>query len=219
MYSKVPYNPSTDKNCHLGGSRGQALFNKRVLPAGAECPAWPLFPRAGTVRRSRFERAMITFLDHNHLWKGATHFYHADTLSSWRKRKNLPHVPAAVDDASLQELARLIRTYFHHTDGRGNNSQKDGSLDLNFRGSHKAVEPLQAIFTTAILKLPEPPPDPKDKRYPAESGAHRRECLMTLSDLIRILATGGRSMSRTKNTRRAPKGWPNSSASIWNQHA
>ena len=43
-------------------------------------------------------------------------------------------------------------------------SKKDGSLDLNFRGSKKAIEPLQGMFTTAILKLKELPPDPKDER-------------------------------------------------------
>ncbi len=43
-------------------------------------------------------------------------------------------------------------------------SQKDGSLDLNFRGSYKSVEPLQEMFATAILKLPALPPDPKDER-------------------------------------------------------
>ena len=43
-------------------------------------------------------------------------------------------------------------------------SQKEGSLDLNFRGSYKALEPLQSMFATAILKLDELPPDPKDPR-------------------------------------------------------
>jgi hypothetical protein len=161
---------------------------------------------------NHFERAMVTFLDHHQFWKGATRFYHADTLPYWRKRKNLPHQPAVVDDASLRELASLIRNYFHHTEGRGNNcvvepfrrgeldylfaypedysqqsiewvngelgcrphnpafeviyvySQKEGSLDLNFRGSYKAIEPLQGMFATAILKLVELPPDPKDER-------------------------------------------------------
>jgi hypothetical protein len=42
-------------------------------------------------------------------------------LPYWRKRKNLLHQPAAVDEASLRELAGLIRDYFHHTEGRGNN--------------------------------------------------------------------------------------------------
>lgn len=72
-------------------------------------------------RSNHFERAMITFLDYNQFWKGATLFYHADTLSNWRKRKNLPHRPAAVDPDSLQRLADLIRDYFHRTEGRGNN--------------------------------------------------------------------------------------------------
>jgi hypothetical protein len=43
-------------------------------------------------------------------------------------------------------------------------SQKDGTVDLNFRGSPKAVEPLQAMFATEILKLTELPPDPNDER-------------------------------------------------------
>ena len=43
-------------------------------------------------------------------------------------------------------------------------SQRDGTLDLNFRGSKKAVEPLQAMFADAILKLSELPPDPADER-------------------------------------------------------
>jgi hypothetical protein len=161
---------------------------------------------------NHYKRAMVTFLDHNQFWKGATRFYHADTLPYWRKRKNLPHQPAAVDEASLRELAGLIRTYFHRTEGWGNNcvvepfrraeldyffaypedysqqsiewvngefgrrphnpafeviyvySRKGGSLDLNFRGSYKGIEPLQEIFAMAILKLPELPPDPKGER-------------------------------------------------------
>jgi transposase InsO family protein len=41
-------------------------------------------------------------------------------------------------------------------------AQKEGYL--NFRGSHKAIEPPQGMFAKAILKLPELPPDPKDER-------------------------------------------------------
>jgi hypothetical protein len=161
---------------------------------------------------NHYERAMITFLDHNTFWRGATRFYHADSLPYWRKRKNFLHREAAVDDASIQQLAGLIRNYFHHTEGRGKNcvvepfrrgeldyffaypedysqqsiewvqgefgrrphnpafeviyvySKKEGSLDLNFRGSHKAIVPLQGMFAQAILKLKELPPDPKDDR-------------------------------------------------------
>jgi len=35
---------------------------------------------------------------------------------------------------------------------------------LNFRGSYKAIEPLQSMFCSAILKLQKLPPDPKDQR-------------------------------------------------------
>lgn len=174
--------------------------------------AIPAFIKALSNLPNHCERAMVTFLDHATCWKGATRFYHADTLPYWRKRKNLPKKPAAVDDASIRHLADLIRDYFHHTEGRGKNclvepfrrgerdyffaypedhskrsiewvdgrfdprphnpafevvfvySQKEGSLDLNFRGSYKAIIPLQSMFATAILKLDELPPDPKDER-------------------------------------------------------
>jgi hypothetical protein len=36
---------------------------------------------------NHFERAMVTFLDHNQFWKGATRFYHADTLPYCRNAK------------------------------------------------------------------------------------------------------------------------------------
>lgn len=133
-----------------------------------------------------YRRAMVTFLDYPHFWKGATYFYHADTLSYWRKRKNMGYRAAAVDDASIEQLAGLIRHYFHTIEGRGNNcvvepfrrgdldyffaypedysaqevewvegsfqhrlhnpafevvyvySQREGTLDLNYRGSFKA---------------------------------------------------------------------------------
>ncbi len=161
---------------------------------------------------NHYHRAMTTYLDHDECWQGALHFYHADTLPYWRKRKNIGHAPAAVDDANILALATHIRDYFHGIEGRGNNcvvepfrrgdldyffaypedysqqsvewvdgqfgrrphnpafevvfvySQKEGTLDLNFRGAKKAMEPLQEMFATAILKLDELPPDPKDER-------------------------------------------------------
>ena len=158
-----------------------------------------------------YQRAMVTLLDHRDFWKGATLFYHADSLSYWRKRKGLPHVVASVHEEGRSALAEQIRDYFRFVEGRGNNcvveafrrgeldyffaypedysqqsvewvkgeferrphnpafeviyvySQQDGTLDLNFRGSNKALEPLQGMFATAILKLPNLPPDPDDK--------------------------------------------------------
>lgn len=159
-----------------------------------------------------YHRAMTTFLSLPVFWDGALRFYHADNLPYWRKRKNMGHNLAAVDDASIEQLALQIRDYFHNTEGRGDNcvvepfrrgdldyffaypedfaqqsvewvngefgrrphnpafevifvySQKEGTLDLNFRGAKKAVEPLQGMFATTILKLDELPPDPKDER-------------------------------------------------------
>jgi hypothetical protein len=58
--------------------------------------------------------------------------------------ENRPHTPAFV----------VVFVY----------SQEEGTLDLNFHGPAKAVEPLQGIFATAILKLDKLPPDPKDTR-------------------------------------------------------
>ena len=70
---------------------------------------------------NHYERAMVTFLDHSALWKGAMRFHFADSLSYWRKRKNLPKVAASVDDASIGELASRIKMHFHTTEGRGKN--------------------------------------------------------------------------------------------------
>ena len=85
---------------------------------------------------SHYERAMTTYLDHNILWRGATLFYHADTLPYWRKRKNFPHQSAAVDEAKVKQLAAMIRNYFHYTEGRGKNCVievfRRGELDYFF---------------------------------------------------------------------------------------
>ena len=64
-------------------------------------------------------RAMTTFLDHPACWRRAARFFHAEALPAWRKRTHLPHVPAAVDEASLQALAAGLSTYFRRTEGRG----------------------------------------------------------------------------------------------------
>jgi hypothetical protein len=165
-----------------------------------------------SVQPNHYHRAMLTYLHHRECWRGAMRFYQADSLTYWRKWKNLGHRPAGVDEADIQRLATLIRDYFHRTEGRGNNcvveplrrgkrdyffaypedysqqsyewvdgefenrphtpafvvvfvySQDEGTLDLNFQGPAKAVEPLQGIFATAILKLDKLPPDPKDTR-------------------------------------------------------
>ena len=81
-------------------------------------------------------RAMTTFLDHPACWRRATRFFHAEALPAWRKRTHLPHVPAAVDEASLEALAAGLSTYFRHTEGRGTHCVVEpvrrGTLDYFF---------------------------------------------------------------------------------------
>ena len=59
---------------------------------------------------------MVTYLDHNLFCRGAKHFCHADNLTRWRKRKNLPHNAARVGTASIQALANRICSHFHVTE-------------------------------------------------------------------------------------------------------
>ena len=42
-------------------------------------------------------------------------------------------------------------------------SREEGTLDLNFDGPYRSVEPLHGMFATAILNLERPPPDPTDQ--------------------------------------------------------
>lgn len=66
-------------------------------------------------------RAMSVFLDHADYWKGATRLRYVDGMTYWRKRKNLPNQPAAVDAESVALLAERIKAHFRETDGRGKN--------------------------------------------------------------------------------------------------
>jgi hypothetical protein len=100
-------------------------------------------------------RAMVVFLDYPEFWKGATLFYYTDTLTTyWRKRKNMSHRPAAVDTGSINQLASLIRHYFHFSEGRGNNCTVEvfrrGDLDYYFAYpedfSQQAVEWVNGEF-------------------------------------------------------------------------
>ena len=68
-------------------------------------------------------RAMTVYLDHADYWLGATRLREVDGMSYWRKRKNLPKTAAAVDKASVERLAELIKAHFSKTDGRGKNCE------------------------------------------------------------------------------------------------
>ena len=176
-----------------------------------------------SVLRSDHHRAMTVYLDYPLLWPAATRFYQADSLSFWRKRKNMGGLCAHVDEASINEFEQMLRTYFYHTEGRGENcivevfrrgeldyffaypedyaqqkvewvngefenrphnpafqvvfvySQSDGSLDLNFKGDYRSTAALQEIFSIAILKQDQLPPNPEDNRvYDLEPLRDRR---------------------------------------------
>lgn len=190
----------------------QAIIDEADWQLRADPAAFAAFKETLSGLPNHYHRALTTYLDHPEWWKGATYFHHADSLPYWRKRKNLGHNPAAVDDASLDQLADKIGDYFHRTEGRGKNckveclrrndldyffafpedysrqgvewvkgtfdrrphnpafeivfvySQQDGTLDLNYRGTSKAIEHLQWLFATLILKLDEAPENPKDRR-------------------------------------------------------
>jgi hypothetical protein len=68
-------------------------------------------------------RAFWTFLNREDYWTGAVLFHHADTIarSYWRKRKNVPNMPACVDEGSIRQLEKTISGYFHTMEGRGKN--------------------------------------------------------------------------------------------------
>ncbi|HBH27051.1 MAG TPA: hypothetical protein DDX54_06595 [Rhodospirillaceae bacterium] len=85
---------------------------------------------------SHQNRAMTVYLDHRELWRGATKFFHADSLSYWRKRQNMDHSPARVHEPHRGEFARQIGHYFHKAEGRGANCKVEafrrGNLDYFF---------------------------------------------------------------------------------------
>ncbi len=197
----------------LGSEKGfRAILDESVFWFRDTPPLRAAFVEKLSGLPNHLERAMAVFLDHKELWRGASYFCHADSLSYWRKRKNLPQRPAALDHESRWQLAELLRQYFNQTEGRGRNcvvevfrrseldyffaypedysqnsvewvegefkrrphnpafeviyvySEKDGTLDLNYRGGARSIEPLQGIFAQAILKLPQLPTDAGDDR-------------------------------------------------------
>jgi hypothetical protein len=81
------------------------------------------FIDAMTALPNHYAQAMAVFLDHPDYWKGATRLRYVDGMSYWRKRKNLPRKPAAVDKASVAQLAQLIKEHFGKTDGRAKNCE------------------------------------------------------------------------------------------------
>lgn len=61
-----------------------------------------------TALRGDHHRAMTVYLDYPLLWPAATRFYQADSLSFWRKRKNMGGLRAHVDEASVNEFEKML---------------------------------------------------------------------------------------------------------------
>ena len=120
---------SSEKGCH-------AILDEAAWHFASDPTAHAAFVAQLAASANHAERAMTTFLDHPACWRGATRFYQAEVLPAWRKRNHLPRVPAAVDEASLQELAAGISSYFHHAEGRGTRCVVEpvrrGALDYFF---------------------------------------------------------------------------------------
>jgi len=122
-----------DLSCEKGS---QAIIDEARWQMQATPDVLTTFIESLSALPNHYHRAMTIYLDHDECWKGALHFYHADTLPYWRKRKNMGHAAAAVDDDSIQQLATQIRDYFHRKEGRGNNCVVEpfrrGNLDYFF---------------------------------------------------------------------------------------
>ena len=121
----------------LSGEKGcRAILDEAAWHFATDLTAHAAFVKQLAALANHAERAMTTFLDHPACWRGATRFYQAEVLPFWRKRNHLPCVPAAVDEASLRELAVAISTYFHHAEGRGTRCVVEpvrrGALDYFF---------------------------------------------------------------------------------------
>jgi len=84
------------------------------------------------------DKAFWTFLERRSIFDVALQFVDSDNLSGryWKKRKDLPRSPAAVDVASIADLQSALSDYFRHREGRGHscavNPYKRGQLDYFF---------------------------------------------------------------------------------------
>lgn len=106
----------------LGNKKGLVAIQDAARTVLADDPpALEKLMAALAALDSHASQAMTAYLEHRALWAWAERFHHADRLAYWKKRKNLPSVAAAADDASLKRLAGLMMEYFTRTEGRGRN--------------------------------------------------------------------------------------------------
>ncbi len=65
------------------------------------------------------ERAFWAFLEHPKVFEVAERLHYAETLTRWRKMRDLPDVKAAEDDESADRLAQGISGHYRVKEGRG----------------------------------------------------------------------------------------------------
>jgi hypothetical protein len=68
-----------------------------------------------------YDKAFWTFFEREPFFEMALLFVNADNLPTryWRRRKDLPEVPANKDETSLRELGEAFSYYFRKAEGRG----------------------------------------------------------------------------------------------------
>jgi hypothetical protein len=145
---------------HLGKDSEE---HKRFTSSMAELP-------------NHFHRILTVFLDHPEWWQGAlSDYFHLHEgrgkncqVEPYR-RGELDYFFAFPEDHSQHSLEWVNGEFANRPHNPAFEvvfvySQKDGSLDLNYRGSYKTITPLQTLFANIILKLDGLPPDPKDGR-------------------------------------------------------
>jgi len=81
------------------------------------------FVEAITAIEGFHAKVLWAFLEQPNYWRGAALFLHADNVSAsyWKKRNDLPSVPANVETDDVEALAKSISEYFSTREGRGKN--------------------------------------------------------------------------------------------------
>ncbi len=72
-------------------------------------------------------KAFWAFMERQNYWPGASKFLHADNVSAsmWRKRKDLPKAPPAVEDKAIAAFEKAISAFFYQNEGRGRNCKAE----------------------------------------------------------------------------------------------
>ncbi len=78
-------------------------------------------------------KVMWAFIEKHNYWRGASMFFHADNVSAsfWKKRNDLPSVPAHDKPDDIHNLAKGISQYFYNKEARGKNCKVEPYIRNN----------------------------------------------------------------------------------------